>query len=121
MARPMFTPEELEELRRADAELDETFVLTSEEYKASSRRDREALHDRKGTAGNTREAYNRALSSGTRESLNETKRAWHRANYDRIRERKKEYYRKTRERRLEWQREYARKKKAQNLSVEVSS
>lgn len=42
MARPMFTPEELEELRRADEELDAEYTQTQEEIIASRKRDREA-------------------------------------------------------------------------------
>ena len=38
----LFTKEELEELARADAELDETFVQTQEERVASRKRDRDA-------------------------------------------------------------------------------
>ena len=38
-----FTPEELEELRRADAEIDEHFRLTNEEMQASRKRDRECV------------------------------------------------------------------------------
>lgn len=43
----MFTPEELEELRLADAEIDESFRLTNEEIQASRKRDRESVVDRK--------------------------------------------------------------------------
>ena len=38
----LFTPEELEELRRADEELDESFVQTQEEISESRKRDRKA-------------------------------------------------------------------------------
>lgn len=38
MARPMFTPEELEELRRFDEELDAEYVQTQEEIAASRKR-----------------------------------------------------------------------------------
>ena len=43
----MFTPDELEDLRRADAEIDDNFRLTNEEIKASRNRDRESLVERK--------------------------------------------------------------------------
>lgn len=33
--KPMFSPEELEELRLADAEIDETFEMTREDYRRS--------------------------------------------------------------------------------------
>ena len=41
----LFTPEELEELRRADEELEDSFCQTPEEIAASRRRDREAKLD----------------------------------------------------------------------------
>ena len=66
----LFTPEELEELRRADAELDEEFVQTQEERVASRNRDRRARiegmePDRRKIAENQR-AYREA----NREKLN---------------------------------------------------
>ena len=42
MARPLFTPEELEELRRFDEELEEDFCQTQEEIDQSRKRDRAA-------------------------------------------------------------------------------
>lgn len=42
MRRPLFTPEELEELRRADEELDKEFRLTPEEIEHSRQMDRAA-------------------------------------------------------------------------------
>lgn len=82
MARPMFTPEELEELRRADAELDETFVQTMEEFKASSRRDREALRDRK---------------DAERGKESDRHRAYYEANREKTLEKRRESYKETRE------------------------
>ena len=40
--KKLFTPEELEELRRADAEIDESFRQTREEIRQSRARDRQA-------------------------------------------------------------------------------
>ena len=45
MAKTLFTPEELEELRLADLELDGEFVQTQEEIVESRKRDREAVLD----------------------------------------------------------------------------
>ena len=42
----LFTPEELEELRRADAEIEESYRLTPQELKESRQRDKQAKHDR---------------------------------------------------------------------------
>ena len=41
MSRSIFTPEELEELRRADAEIDAGFVMTAEERREIKRRDKQ--------------------------------------------------------------------------------
>ncbi len=62
----LFTPEELEELRRADEELEAEFVQSQEEIEASRNRDREAKLDgldnrqRKiaDYRNNNRDAYN---------------------------------------------------------------
>lgn len=40
MAKPLFTAEELEELRRADKRIDRTFMITREERELGNRRDR---------------------------------------------------------------------------------
>ena len=40
MSRSIFTSEELEELRRADAEIDKSFVITQEERREIKRRDK---------------------------------------------------------------------------------
>ena len=40
MSRPLFTPEELEEMRRADEEIDSEFMITREEREAGDERDR---------------------------------------------------------------------------------
>lgn len=47
MARPLFSKEELEELRRFDAQLDESFEETEEERNASLSRDAAVLRLRK--------------------------------------------------------------------------
>ena len=57
----LFTPEELEELRRADEELDETFCQTQEEIEESRRRDRAAkisqMDNRKKKIAESQKAY----------------------------------------------------------------
>ena len=42
----IFTPEELEELRRADAEIEDSYRLTPQDIKESRLRDKQAKHDR---------------------------------------------------------------------------
>ena len=81
----LFTPEELEELRIADLELDESFRQTQEEREASRKRDRDF-----------------ALDNMDRKSrkIAENKRAYREAN---------------REKYNAYMREYARKRRAQAL------
>lgn len=147
MAIPMFTPEELEELRRADAELDETFVQTIEEFKASSRRDREALRDRKDAEGGKesdrhrayyeenrektlekrREGYKanrerkaeyaRSYRADRREQLSEWNKAYYQANREAISEKRKAYYKANREKIKQRNREYHRRKKNEAMAL----
>lgn len=77
---PLFTPEELEELRRADQEIEENFQITQEEINQSRKRDRESdlesldHHQRKIAA------YQAAYREANREKYNayhmEYQRKW---------------------------------------------
>jgi hypothetical protein len=67
----LFTPEELEELRRADAELDEEFVQTQEEIVESRKRDRQAKIDRLDSRGKKAAENQRAYREANREKYNE--------------------------------------------------
>ena len=67
----LFTPEEREELRRADAELDEEFVLTQEEIVESRKRDKQARFDRLDAKGKKIAEYQRAYYEANREKYNE--------------------------------------------------
>ena len=82
MAKPMFTPEELEELRRFDEALDEDFVQTQEEIAASRKRDRAAA------VAN--------MEPGKRK-IAEYQAAYYEANKDKIAERAAAYREKHRE------------------------
>jgi len=53
MRKPLFTPEELEELRRADEELEANFFITSQERRQSNERD---VHSRNERRDNKKEA-----------------------------------------------------------------
>lgn len=65
----MFTPDELEELRRADAEIDENFRLTNEEIQASRKRDRESVVDRKDHRGKKIAAKQAAYREANKEKI----------------------------------------------------
>ena len=67
----LFTPEELEELRRADAELDEEFVQTQEEIEASRTRDKMARLDRLDSRSRKIAENQRAYREANRENYNE--------------------------------------------------
>ena len=79
----LFTPEELEELRRFDEELDEEFCQTQEEIEASRERDRQAK---------LAQLDNRARK------IAENKRAYYEANREKYNKYMREYMRKRRER-----------------------
>ena len=93
----MFTPEELEELRRADAEIDENFRLTNEEIQASRKRDRESVVDRKDHRGKKIAAQQAAYREANKEKIAAQKAAW---------------IEKNREKWNAYQREYRKKRKA---------
>lgn len=76
----MFTPEELEELRRADAEIDENFCLTHEEIQASRNRDRESVIARKDNRGRKIAAQKAAYREANKEKIAAQKAAWFRKN-----------------------------------------
>ena len=82
---PLFTPEELEELRRADQEIEENFQITQEEINQSRKRDRESdlesldHHQRKIAA------YHAAYREANREKYN----AYHREYQRKRREKQK--------------------------------
>ena len=76
----LFTPEELEELRRADAELDEEFVQTQEEIEESRKRDKQARFDRLDDKGKKIAENKRAYYEANREKIAENQRAYYEAN-----------------------------------------
>ena len=70
MARKLFTAEELEELRRADEELDESFVQTQEEIEESRRRDRASRLDNMDAKSRKIAENQRAYREANREKYN---------------------------------------------------
>ena len=67
----LFTAEELEELRKADAELDEEFVQTQEEIEESRKRDKQVRFDRLDAKGKKIAENKRAYYEANREKYNE--------------------------------------------------
>ena len=91
-----FTPEELEEMRRFDEELDADFRQTQEEIVASQKRDRAAVVE--------------AMEPGKRRAA-EYQAAYYEANKDKIAEYQAAWVRKNRDKWNAYQREYRRRKR----------
>lgn len=72
----LFTPEELEELRRADEELDAEFRQTQEEIEASRKRDRAVKLDRKDSRSRKIAAQQAAWVSRNRDKWNAYQREY---------------------------------------------
>ena len=67
----LFTPEELEEMRRADEEIEREFRWTPEELAASYERDRGAALDRKDKKARRLAEYQKAYREANREKVAE--------------------------------------------------
>ena len=106
MAKTLFTPEELEELRLADLELDGEFVQTQEEIVESRKRDREAVLDQLDHKSRKIAENKRAYREANREKIAENQRAYREANREKIAENKRAYYEANREKIAENKRAY---------------
>ena len=130
----LFTSEELEELRKADEELDLDFRQTQEEIAESRRRDRAVVNDRKDyrsrKIADQKRAYReanrekiadqqRAYREANREKIADQKRAYYEANREKIADQQRAYYEANREKCNAYQREY-RKRKKENRSPDGS-
>ena len=120
MARPMFTPEELEELRRFDEELDEDFVQTQEEIVQSRKRDRAAAVANMEPKKRKIAERNAAYYEANKDKIAEYQAAYYEANKDKIAERNAAYREANRGKYNAYQREYRRKlrerRKAEKLA-----
>ena len=81
-----FTPEEIEEMRRADEEIEQDFRWTNDELAASRRRDAEITLLRKDSRGRSIAEKQRAYREANKDSIAEKKRAYYEANKDSIAE-----------------------------------
>ena len=88
----MWTTEELEEMRRADAEIEADFVLSHDEIVAARERDRAAL-GRHGLA-----AYQRAYREANKEQVAAKKRAYYEAHKEQVAAYQRAYYEARRQR-----------------------
>ena len=92
MARPMFSPEELEELRRFDEELDKEYVQTQEEIVQSRKRDRAAAVANMEPEKRKIAEYQAAYYEANKDKIAEYKAAYREANKDKIAEYQAAYY-----------------------------
>ena len=107
----LFTEEELEELRRADAELDEEFSLTQEDIEFSRRMDREAKLDRLDNRGRRKAARSAAYREANKEKIAAQKAAYYEANKEKIADYQAAYYEANKQKLLDYQRRYRQKKR----------
>jgi ribosome-binding protein aMBF1 (putative translation factor) len=87
-----FTPEEIEEMRRADEEIEQDFRWTNDELAASRRRDAEITLLRKDSRGRSIAEKQRAYREANKDSIAEKQRAYREANKDSIAEYQRAYY-----------------------------
>lgn len=69
-----FTPEEIDEMRRADDEIERDFRWTNDELAASRRRDSEAVRLRKDNRECSIAEYQRAYRKANKDSIGEKQR-----------------------------------------------
>ena len=93
----LFTTEELEELRRADEELDETFCQTQSEIDASRERDKAVKLNRMDNKAKKIAESQKAYREANREKIAESKKAYREANREKYNAYMREYLRKRRE------------------------
>ena len=87
-----FTPEEIEEMRLADEEIERDFRWTNDELAASRRRDADILLSRKSKRGRSIAEKQRAYYEANKDSIAEKHRAYREANKDSIAEKQRAYY-----------------------------
>ena len=96
MAR-LFTEEELEELRRADAELDEEYTLSMEDISFSRQLDREAKLDKLDNKSRKIADYQAAYREANKEKIAAQKAAYRESNREKWNAYQREYRRRKRE------------------------
>ena len=93
-----FTPEELAEMARADAEIEESFCMTADDLRVSREIDREARMSDMDNAKRKIAEQQRAYYEANRDKIAEQKRAYREANRDKISGYMREYMRAYRKR-----------------------
>ena len=99
-----FTAAELEEMRRADEEIEREFRVTPEDLRRSREQDRQAELDALPTAERIKREYRRAYYAANRDKVLEYQRAYREANREKVLEGQRAYREANREKVLEGQR-----------------
>ena len=86
-----FTAAELEEMRRADEEIERDFHWTQEELEASRRRDRAAVFAALPPEKHRNAAYRKAYYEANRDKIAAAQKAYREANRDKVAAAKKAY------------------------------
>ena len=108
-----FTPEELAEMARADAEIEREFILTAEEAAESRELDRAAKMARKDKKAKAMAERNRRYREANKEAVAEYKRRYYEANKEAV----AEYQRRYREANKAKWRDYNAKQKAKKAAA----
>ena len=87
-----FTAAELEEMRRADEEIERDFHWTQEELEASRRRDRAAVFAALPPEKHRNAAYRKAYYEANRDKIAAAQKAYYEANRDKVAAAQKAYY-----------------------------
>ena len=99
-----FTAAELEDMRRADEEIEREFRLTPEDLAESKELDRQAKMEEMLPEKRKVREYQRAYYEATREKVLESQRAYREANREKVLESQRAYYEANREKVRESQR-----------------
>ena len=100
-----FTPAELAEMARADAEIEAAFRLTNEDVMLGRMIDRASILDNMDAAHRRRAEYQRRYYEANREKIAEGQRRYREANREKIAEGQRRYYEANREKVAEGKRE----------------
>ena len=100
-----FTPAELAEMARADAEIEAAFRLTNEDVMLGRMIDRASILDNMDAAHRRRAEYQRRYREANREKIAEGQRRYYEANREKVAEGQRRYYEANREKVAEGKRE----------------
>ena len=102
----MFTREELEEMRRADEEIEASFRLSPEDLARSHRLDRAAVLDGMDGIARQKAARNKAYYEANREKVAARNKAYREANREKVAAQQKAYREANREKVAAYQKAY---------------